>query len=275
MKLMLLAKGFTLVELLIVITVVGVLAGGLAIAIDPAAKINLANIAKAETFSASLQNLLAFDLVGEWTFEDGTANDISGYGNNGTVTGAALVPDRKNRVNKAYSFNGTSGYINVTNGESLNITGDITIEAWIKPNLESTGRGGQIFQKHSWNNCGYRFQIAQRNGYVYFYTFQSGANQRTEASSAISYGQWNHVAVTRKGAIATIHVNGEDKTSIHANHVDPSSCGSTAFISTNWAAETFNGVIDDVRIYKSALLSSQIKQIYAQGLIEHQLAKFQ
>jgi len=76
-----LKRGFTLIELLIVIAVLGVLAGGVIVAINPTAKINAANMAKAETFSASVQNSLSMDLVGEWTFDDGTAKDTSGYGN--------------------------------------------------------------------------------------------------------------------------------------------------------------------------------------------------
>ena len=38
---------------------------------------------------------------------DGNANDESGNNNNGSVTGATLIPDRHGNTNKAYSFDGT------------------------------------------------------------------------------------------------------------------------------------------------------------------------
>ena len=44
----------------------------------------------------------------------GDANDIVG-GNNGTVTGATLTTDRFGFANGAYSFNGSSNYITVSN----------------------------------------------------------------------------------------------------------------------------------------------------------------
>src|SRR3989337_998731 len=97
--------GFTLIELLIVIAVVGVLGTGVLVAIDPAGKINSANIAKAETFSAGIQNNLAIDLVGEWTFDDGTFKDTSGNGNNGMGINVTPALDRRNRI-KASTFNG-------------------------------------------------------------------------------------------------------------------------------------------------------------------------
>src|SRR3989338_5518668 len=72
-------KGFTLIELLIVIAVIGILSGGILTVINIGGNIKKANLAKVETFDASIQNALGFDLVGEWTFDDGTAKDTSGY----------------------------------------------------------------------------------------------------------------------------------------------------------------------------------------------------
>lgn len=42
---------------------------------------------------------------------DGTANDESGFGNNGTVFGASLTTDRFGVPGRAYYFNGTNDYI--------------------------------------------------------------------------------------------------------------------------------------------------------------------
>ena len=57
-------------------------------------------------------------LVGWWPFS-GNASDLSGNGNNGTVTGATLTTDRNGNVNAAYSFNGSSNYIQASFNHSF------------------------------------------------------------------------------------------------------------------------------------------------------------
>jgi hypothetical protein len=79
-------------------------------------------------------------LVGWWPF-NGNANDESGNGNNGSVTGANLTYDRNNVINSAYSFDGIGDYIDCGNSNFVNITGDITISAWINANNFSIDHG--------------------------------------------------------------------------------------------------------------------------------------
>ena len=47
-------------------------------------------------------------ILGYWPF-CGNANDTSGNGNNGIVTGANLTSDRFGNINSAYSFDGIIG----------------------------------------------------------------------------------------------------------------------------------------------------------------------
>jgi Concanavalin A-like lectin/glucanases superfamily len=55
-------------------------------------------------------NLPKDGLVGWWPF-NGNANDESGNENHGTVNGAKLTLDRNGKENSAYSFNGSSSFI--------------------------------------------------------------------------------------------------------------------------------------------------------------------
>jgi len=148
------SKGFTLIELLIVIAVLGVLAGGVIVAINPLAKINAANMVKAETFSVSVQNSLAMDLVGEWTFDDGTAKDTSGYGNITTNYGATLTTDRKGQINKAYSLDGINNYIRDTGSSTSLPYGSQAHSgfAWIYPTSNNTANGGVEMFDRNCNN---------------------------------------------------------------------------------------------------------------------------
>ena len=55
---------------------------------------------------------LDFGLVGYWPF-DGNASDLSGNGNLGTVHGATLGTDRNGQGGKAFTFDGTTDYVEV------------------------------------------------------------------------------------------------------------------------------------------------------------------
>jgi len=269
MKSILYIKGFTLIELLIVIAVVGALAAGVVIAIDPIGKINLANLAKAETFSASIYNNLAFNLVGEWTF-DGNVNDISGYGNNatgGTVC-STFASDRRNRTNRACSFNGTSNYINIGTNSSLNFNNQVTVEGWFYYYTAAVDKN--IYGAYS--SDGERLVNLRSNA---FDVRPSGSTYCETNWAPVSANRWHHLAGIYDG----------NKVRAYADGVPigtPSNCsGSLGASLANWiGADPFSGgrwympgLIDDVRIYNQALLSFQVEQLYAQGLAKHQLIK--
>src|SRR4030042_5196641 len=83
-------KAFTLAEVLVVISIIGLL--GSIIVVATRGAIERAKIAKTLQFSGQINNALGVDLVGNWGFDEGEngtcapsgdACDDSGYGNNG------------------------------------------------------------------------------------------------------------------------------------------------------------------------------------------------
>src|SRR5205823_3855748 len=60
-----------------------------------------------------------------------TVADASGNRNTGTVSGAAWTTAGK--YGNALSFNGTSSWVTVADAASLELTGGMTLEAWVKP----------------------------------------------------------------------------------------------------------------------------------------------
>lgn len=66
-------------------------------------------------------------LVAYYPF-NGNANDESGNGNHGMVTGAVLAADRFGNTNSAYNFDGASNIV-VSNAEDLSL-GTFTISVW-------------------------------------------------------------------------------------------------------------------------------------------------
>lgn len=266
------AKGFTLIELLIVIVILGVLAAGVVIAIDPLAKINSAKLVVAETFSSTLRNSLSFDLVGEWTFDDSTSRDTSGYNNNGSAC-VNLVSDRKGQTSKACSFDGFSSVITVPNFGTQIPSSEITIAAWIKPGVASGNDdliGTDPFEPGGGSN---RMNVHFPWDSNIHWQFGKPIQGASVALSPSWVGIWGHYVFTASisGNFARIYRNGVQIAAAgFTNAYDPATQATLRI--GGRACCSFQGAIDDVRIYTSALLSSQIKQLYAQGLIKHLLA---
>jgi hypothetical protein len=69
-------------------------------------------------------------LVGYWPF-NGNANDVSGNGNNGTVTGAVMTKNRYGINNQAYLFsNLITSSITLPHSTQQNV---FSVMAWVKP----------------------------------------------------------------------------------------------------------------------------------------------
>ncbi|MBF0111389.1 MAG: hypothetical protein HQK74_01480, partial [Desulfamplus sp.] len=69
-------------------------------------------------------------LVAYYPF-NGNANDESGKGHHGTVTGATLTADRNGKANSAYSFDGVDDVIK-TSSVNWDLSSKATVCAWIK-----------------------------------------------------------------------------------------------------------------------------------------------
>jgi hypothetical protein len=61
----------------------------------------------------------------------GNANDASGHGYNGTVSGATLTTDRFGNANSAYDFHGTDAYIDLPNVPLLKPQLPFSISLWV------------------------------------------------------------------------------------------------------------------------------------------------
>src|SRR5213078_3322484 len=80
-------------------------------------------------------------LVAAYGFNEGTgttAGDASGNGNTGTLSNATWSTSGK--YGGALSFNGINAWVTVADAASLDLTGALTLEAWVNPVALVTGR---------------------------------------------------------------------------------------------------------------------------------------
>ena len=143
-------------------------------------------------------------LVGYWGFT-GNANDASGNGNNGTVTGATLTADRFGNANSAYSFNGSTSYINCGTSSSLLSLDNFTYSVWVNKTIANTDDRYVI--------CNYDGQA--HGNYInapaigIYSRLHSGTSLDVDAtvSQQLSTSIWYHIVVVKSNLTLKIYLN--------------------------------------------------------------------
>ncbi len=203
-----------------------------------------------------------------WKFDEGeglTAVDASGNGLTGTLMNMdqalAWVSGKQNR---ALNFDGVDEYVNAGNATSLNIIGEITISAWIKPNVVNIAEQGIVNKSHTNSPRPYSLRL-QNNRLRYEY--YDGAQYRTYYSNfVITANEWQHISVVfiPASSIITFYRNG---IAIGSSVTTGMPQGNSLNLSIGWDPgwTYFNGSIDDVRMYNYARTPEQVKQDHTGG----------
>jgi prepilin-type N-terminal cleavage/methylation domain-containing protein len=256
-------KGFTLIELLVVISIISLLTSVVLASLNSARE--KARLSAGLHFSTYTYRAFGADAVLIWDFDESSGNviDISGNNNNGVfINSATRSSDTPYTRGSSVSLNGSTQYVNAPDSSSLNVTGAITLAAWIKP----TAIGGDyktiLSKRVSSSPTSYQMYLGDINGVLSYYNgtqYRSGYVPRTNV--------WTHVAVTLNGGKLTMYADGKEVYSTTGVAAPNSTTGtfSVGVPGSYTAAEYFQGYIDDVRVYTQSITATEIKSIYAQG----------
>lgn len=207
------------------------------------------------------------------------AVDVSGYHNNGTISGANWTTNGK--FNSALQFDGKDGYVDCGNSSLLDITDNVTIELWMKPETKqencsinnSTGNYGVLAKAQasgrlwSWqlrygspDNCrlGFQFNESQSN--------ESKGNPESRkwvtVKQSLIPGNWYFVAGTFDGENIKCYLNGVLKDTNQMSGIQPSIA--RLLVGDDGWHNMFKGTIDEIRIYRKALTAQEIARHYNQ-----------
>lgn len=196
---------------------------------------------------------------------NGNANDESGSGNNGTVLGPSLAPDRFGVNNRAYSFDGVNDYISIADNPNL-FSDELTISWWYK--LTETPGGAWVVI--GWVDGGHRYQqFFSGNQLCYFngYNLTAPGLYFNPIYNLPELNIWKNVVVTYQKTSAStsttsIYVDGELKqTDNHTLAMDYAP-GIEFKIGKNVNGNFFKGFLDDFRIYNRILNDTEIIALY-------------
>lgn len=197
-----------------------------------------------------------------WFPGAGNANDIQS-GNNGTLQNGATFT--QGRVGQAFSFDGVDDFVSVPDSDSLDIIGDITIEAWINPTTIAGDQRG-IVSKREFDNSkvSYVFFL-QPNGHLEFFANNGAASQFVQSTGIVPTNTFTHVAVTISGTALTLFINGVPDIAATFSVTRPATAGRLTIgkpEDNTGAVNAFAGSIDELSLYKRALSSTEILAIF-------------
>ena len=220
-------------------------------------------------FFRAYSQIPTLGLEGYWPFH-GNANDSSGYFNDGIVNGATLTYDRFGNCNEAYSFNGINADIVIPNSSNVDMDNftDFTISIWIKTHINNAN--SVVLSKNSFGSwSGYQF-FANISGsgycnmpnHVSFYT-ASGGGQDACTNNSIDTN-WHHVVGVYKSNINQnyIYLDAILQSDVGQRSGALSTAADLVLGSNTVNSEYFMGNLDAIRIYKRALTSQEIVQLY-------------
>ncbi|MEM3040914.1 MAG: LamG domain-containing protein [Nitrososphaerota archaeon] len=175
-------------------------------------------------------------LMAEWKFDEGTGS--SAADTHMWTTG---------RFGMALEFDGVDDYVEVPNSATLQITDDITVEAWIK--IDS---GGATDQRVILEKAGsYRLMVRHepyRHLEVWLWLQEDGGAATLVGGDPISYDVWHRVGFTRNKStgIVKTFVDGVEQASVSGKTSSIPVNTNPVIIGKGW--NEFDGVIDEVRI---------------------------
>jgi chitodextrinase len=196
-------------------------------------------------------------LVAAFSFDEGsgtTVTDLSGTGNNGTTANTTWVTAGK--FGKALSFNGSSSRVTIPDATSLHLATGVTLEAWVNPNVVTSGWRDVIYK----GNDNYFLEGTTDHSGVPGGGVTVGTTDATIFGTAtLPANTWSHIALTYDGANERFYLNGNQvsivaQTGNIVTSTNPLTIGSDPIF-----GQFFSGMIDEVRVYNTALNQAQIQ----------------
>ena len=199
-------------------------------------------------------------LVGHWPLDGEHFNsstdrvdDISGHGNHGTNSGAALTIDRHGQANSAMSFVRTEGD-NINCGTLIDSITEYSVSLWAKANTIDSGAHDMLI-----SDVGGHWWYISINGARWFY--RSGNGSDSWGINNPVAGTWYHIVIMHNGSSKYLYIDGVDQGVVSASTIDRSSF-SMEIGKYSGSYPLWNGSIADVRAYDRALSEPEIEKLY-------------
>jgi hypothetical protein len=197
---------------------------------------------------------------------DASANDSAGVHDGALMNGAAIVTSGAKVGAGALQLDGIDDFVTlVANDGTTNfasLTNNYTIAAWVNP-ARLTGVQRVFGNDRSAGANGYGFGLNVAN--LRHTTF--GIKDYNQTGATVPLNAWSHIAVVLDTAnAATLYINGASVGTItHTVPGNPSTnpfvIGRTTGAGNTTPVELFQGLIDDVQVFNTALTPADVASL--------------
>jgi alpha-tubulin suppressor-like RCC1 family protein len=205
-------------------------------------------------------------LIGWWPGE-GNAGDLVGT-NPGVV--ANSVEFTNGLIGQAFQFHGGNDSVEIANSTELNPQ-IFTIEAWIYP-LLSQPQSLIVAKGENSDPSGLNLQLVSNSAGTFFLTGSIwgvtnywSPSIELQGTNLVPLNQWTHVAMTLDNQGARLYVNGAPDSTTEATPAFAliALTNSAPLSIGGGPGPSFNGLIDEVAFYGTALSADEIQRTYA------------
>jgi len=211
--------------------------------------------------------------VAYYKFDEGYGNTTNNYGSGGSIlnlTNSGATWNNNGKYDKAFLFDGVNDYLYVGDDNSLDMrTNGFTASFWINASATNTHDFVVMKGATSSTDAGYSLSLSSSVGKpeIYISDGSSYIVNNLTGSKSVTDNTWHHVVFTWDPALgAKIYIDGQldaqTNTTSTVNINSSSSLKIGGYTSSDYSV---NGLIDEVKIYQTALTEDQVKQEYNQG----------
>ncbi|MBL7686013.1 MAG: hypothetical protein JNK65_08285 [Deltaproteobacteria bacterium] len=219
-----------------------------------------------------------------WWGNDQGGADLLGV-NSASLMNGVQMTDAK--VGKGFLFDGVDDFLLVPVSDSLNLTSQVSFEAWIKIDPDQPAQYPYIFAKN-WSlppgndvieqagNSGYGMFINRASGKFQFRSIALLELFSNKSYTEIADGQFHHIALSFDNATARLYIDGvlDSERFSYGGGISSGygnfNMGTYGENRLNAAYQTnisnFKGILDEPTLYQRALTAEEVQKIFQAGV---------
>src|SRR4030042_1385835 len=210
------------------------------------------------------------EMVAYYPLDEGSGSvvaDASGNGHDGQIIGEPTWVNGQPGFGKALYFNGVSpatGWVNCGRWNPSEETGRLSVGFWAKwdGSMGDDQWQGLVSKRDEWDSTEqglldmWCIEIDASSDNLHFFR----AGSYPGGGTVLPVGEWTHIAVTFDGTTEIFYVNGEENGRGNFSFGSKVDLVITIGCNNQSGWNSFNGILDDVRLYDNALSPDEIQE---------------